>query len=744
MPLSGSVDGVVTVVGSGLDRRVSADVSIDRLLVGGVAFDAVSLAAESDSSDLSFELTALSRDGGSMSAAGAVPIRQDSLSVLALDSDREFGATVTWSQFAVTGDARLPAERPRREALRAGRVGPPRGDGRLAPTMYGRGRLEAVVAEFEQVTFSLSAPLDIEIAEGNVELPDAEVAVATRRVLGEAAGGSVTIGGELGHDGALALDLTVRQLDVGGAPRDLRPRGRRGVRRTSRRSRRATGTRWRRLRARSAGPWQSPVIYGVGFTRLTGQGTLESGAVVLENVELVAPGGAVTASGTVPLASAGAAGDLDLAVTVDSFDLGELDGAPARRRPGRGDPLRRHRRDRGGCRRRRWRARVGIRGGSVAVAGLAEPIRDVTIDATIEDGVVALREARASLGHGSVSATGYAQLLGRRRSARTCSGLCSPRPRLRSPMSLEGQFDGGVTWAGSAAGSRITGDVRVEKLAITREFGLGDILTAGPVLTVRPSASDPRARVALDLDVDLASGVTVRSGLADLQLAGGVHLGGTVLAPQVSGGVYAEGGTFRYLDNTFAVKTLNVTFTDTRRRDPYVLLEGEADVRARSDETYAVTMRLDGFAFDAVPELSSDPPLSGPDIVSLLTFGDTIGSLGGGGAASSGESWSGLARGAFLGSVVGVAEGTLEDLLRLDTVKLESETMEEGTLEGAGLTIGKRLGDRLRVEYTTTLGRFDEKEIEVTFKIIDALSIESRSDPEGNHAIGLRLRIPFR
>lgn len=741
VPLSGSVDGTVTVVGSGLDRRVSADVGIDRLLVGGVAFDAVALAAESDSSDLSFELTALSRDGGSMTASGALPIRPDSLSVLVLDSDREFGATVTWSHFAVTGDAAfLPSVRGEKRFELDGSVLLVGTVDSLA-TMYGRGRLDAVSAQFEQVSLSLSAPLDIEIAEGNVELPDAEVAVTRRRALGEAAGGSVTIGGELGHDGALALDLTVRQLDIGQLLEAFVPAA--GGALAGRLDGRAE------LRHTLASPegtfsWTvaSPVIYGLGFTRLTGQGRLESGAVVLESAELVAPGGRVAASGTFPVASAEGAGDLDIAVTAGSFDLGKLTALPLSVGPVKGI-LSADIRVTGAASSPSVEGTVAVRGGSVAVAGLAEPIRDVTIDVMVGEGVVALRAARASFGHGSVSATGYAQLLGPGERPYLLRVVLAS-PEVEIPDVLKGQFDGGVTWAGSAAGSRITGDVRVEKLAITREFGLGDILTAGPALTVRPSASDPRARVALDVDVDLASGVAVRSGLADLQLAGGVHLGGTLLAPRVSGGVYAEGGTFRYLDNTFAVNTLNVTFTDTRRRDPYVLLEGEADVRARSDETYAVTMRLDGFAFDAVPELSSDPPLSGPDIVSLLTFGDTIGSLGGGGAASSGESWRGLARGAFLGSVVGVAEGTLEDLLRLDTVKLESETMEEGTLEGAGLTIGKRLGDRLRVEYTTTLGRFDEKEIEVTFKIIDALSIESRSDPEGNHAIGLRLRIPFR
>jgi hypothetical protein len=742
LPLSGSADGTVTVLGSGLDRRVSADVGIESLRVGGVALDAVALTAESDSSDLFFDLTALSRDGGSMTASGAVPVRPDSLRVLVLDADREFGATVTWSHFAVTaGGAFLPGVRGEKRfeldgsVLLAGTVD-------SLETMYGRGRLEAVAAEFERVSFSLSTPLDIEIAGGDVELPGAQVAMVRRRALGERTGGSVTIGGELGHDGALALDLTVDRLDVGQLLEAFVPAaggafaGRLDGHAEIRHS-------WAAPEGAFGWAVTSPVIYGVGFTRLTGQGRFESGAVVLESVELTAPGGVVTASGTVPLASPGAARDLDIAVRVDSFDLGDLAALPPGVGPVDGS-LSADIRAAGTAARPMVSGSLGVRDGSIGLAGLAEPIRDVTIDVVIDEGVAALREARASLGHGSVSASGYARILGAGERPFLLKAVLDS-PEFEVPGTLAGRFGGDVTWAGSAAGSRLAGDVRVEKLDVTREFGLGDILTAGPVLTVRPRASDPRARVALDLDVDLPDGISVRSNLADVRLAGGVHLGGTLLTPQVSGGVYAERGTFRYLDNTFELRTLNVAFTDNRRRDPYVQLEGTADVMARSDEAYAVTMRLDGFAFDAVPELSSDPPLSGPDIVSLLTFGDTVGALvGDGRTGTSGESWSGLARGAFLGGVVGVAEGTLEDLLRLDTVKLESEAVRDGTLDGADLTIGKRLGDRLRVEYTTALGRFDEREIEVALRIIDVLSLESRADPEGNHAIGLRLRIPFR
>ena len=175
-------------------------------------------------------------------------------------------------------------------------------------------------------------------------------------------------------------------------------------------------------------------------------------------------------------------------------------------------------------------------------------------------------------------------------------------------------------------------------------------------------------------------------------------------------------------------------------------LLGTASVTDRAGESYVVTVRFQGFLHDSVPELSSSPPLSEPDIVALLTFGDTVGWLvtGSGSAGSSGDRFVGLARRAFLSSVFGVAESTLERLLRLDTVAVDDEAVLAGDVAGTDVTLGKEFGDRLRVNYTTAVGRFSDQRVEVSFQLTRRLSIETRADPEGNHAIDLRLRLPFR
>ena len=49
----------------------------------------------------------------------------------------------------------------------------------------------------------------------------------------------------------------------------------------------------------------------------------------------------------------------------------------------------------------------------------------------------------------------------------------------------------------------------------------------------------------------------------------------------------------------------------------------------------------------------------------------------------------------------------------------------------------KEFGDRLRINYETTVGRLSNQRIEVSFELARCLWLETRTNPEGNHAIGV-------
>ncbi len=60
------------------------------------------------------------------------------------------------------------------------------------------------------------------------------------------------------------------------------------------------------------------------------------------------------------------------------------------------------------------------------------------------------------------------------------------------------------------------------------------------------------------------------------------------------------------------------------------------------------------------------------------------------------------------------------------------------------VTLGKKFGDRLRVNYSTAVGSLSNQKVEISYELAKRFWLETRTDPEGNHAVGLKLQIPFR
>jgi autotransporter translocation and assembly factor TamB len=310
----------------------------------------------------------------------------------------------------------------------------------------------------------------------------------------------------------------------------------------------------------------------------------------------------------------------------------------------------------------------------------------------------------------------------------------------------EAKLGGNFSWGGTPSRSELRGTLKVEKAKVTRSFGLGDLMRRSPRVVVIRKADDPRANVKLDLDLEIEEGIDIESNLAKLSIEGGATVGGTMLAPRLSGSFRAGSGTFTYLRNEFTIEELSVDFIEAARRDPYIRLTGVSEVESRTGELYRVTARFNGYLNDAVPELSSVPVLSEGDIASLLTFGDTFGVIvsGEGASGSSGDNFSNLARRAFLSNAFGLAEKQLERLLDLDRIDIDEEALTSGNAAEADLMLEKEFGSRVRVNYTTSVGRFSNQRVEVSFELMKRLWLQTRTNPEGNHAIGVKLQVPFK
>jgi hypothetical protein len=762
-PPRGQVAGGVLLSGTRGAPIFSADVRLRDFEMRGLAVESATLEATGDSSDVVFELTTASTASGAIWVNGLVPVAPDSVTVLRFDSSREFGLSI-WSEgFTLdAGESVLPQVRGEKQfrldgsALLTGTVD-------SLASLNGSGQFTQLSAAFDLAEFTLADTVGFEVVGGTVELEQLVIDVERRHVLREPYGGRMTLGGSLGREGETRLVVGTSDLDVGHLARAL------GV---------GPGSQFRgRLDAdaliegsanepRVYFSWtvDSPRLFDIGFDQAAGAGTFESGVLQIDRARLVAGDDEISLTGRLTTRGAqdrvrrggasddasgreggGRSPEFDFELAADDFRLRRLTELPPGfdRLKGR---LNVNLKVRGRSDSLGVDGTVLLSHGLVEGFGLAEPVTDIEVDAECGGTTVAIRRIHARSGDGSMDASALVDL---------SLGLVDPTflaiASLKSPSFemkdvVEGSVTGNLSWGGRLSRSELRGRLSVEEATVTRSIGVSDLVGRGPKVIVIRHTDDPRANIDLNLDIEIEDAIEVDSNVAKLSLEGGASVGGTMLAPRLSGSFRADGGTFNYFGNDFSIDVFTIDFIEAARRDPYIKLAGTAEVDSRSGELYHVTAGVEGYMNDAVPELTSVPALSKPDIMSLLTFGNMFGALvsGGRSTGSSGDNFGNLARGAFLSSAFGLAGNALERLLHLDTVAIADAQAASGEGVETDVTIGKDFGRRLRVNYTTSVGRLSNQRIEVSFELARRLWLETRTNPEGNHAVGLKLQIPFK
>src|SRR5262252_4814215 len=104
---------------------------------------------------------------------------------------------------------------------------------------------------------------------------------------------------------------------------------------------------------------------------------------------------------------------------------------------------------------------------------------------------------------------------------------------------------------------------------------------------------------------------------------GDIHVGGELARPEVTGRLsLLSGGMVRYRDVDYRLDYGTLDLTDRRRINPYVDIRGHTRVAE-----YEISLRVEGTADHFDYELTSTPPLSSQDIISLLVTGKTLDSI---------------------------------------------------------------------------------------------------------------------
>jgi autotransporter translocation and assembly factor TamB len=314
---------------------------------------------------------------------------------------------------------------------------------------------------------------------------------------------------------------------------------------------------------------------------------------------------------------------------------------------------------------------------------------------------------------------------------------------LRYPEGLKSTFGAALRLQGTAESQWLTGTLMVSKALWTRRYAITSELFASQSQSpgfALPSSSLKPSAMRLDIEIKAPGTLRVDNNLAALAAKADLTLTGSPTEPQLLGQVEVERGKVFFRGNTYDVRKGVAHFSNPRAINP--VFDIEADTRVRS---YRLTLQANGTLDRVSTRITSDPPLTSPQIASLLTGGDEtdvaslagsataldLKTLGFGGANSLASSW-------LDDNLTGkVAQGFGLSRLSIDPGRgrLLNPT-------GSRLTVGKRVTRDLEVVYSRNIfGGTENQLATVEYSISNRFSLVAGWTDPGGFSTDVRTRI---
>jgi len=321
------------------------------------------------------------------------------------------------------------------------------------------------------------------------------------------------------------------------------------------------------------------------------------------------------------------------------------------------------------------------------------------------------------------------------------------------PAALHPVLQGHVELIGPVDDVLITGDVEIQSAIYTKtvqpEKALLDFRRR--IADVKARGGESEFRMRLDLETVADGTIRVKNNLAEAEIGGEFRIVGDTNQVILLGAFDVTEGRIDFRGSRYELTRGSLEFQDPRRNNPRLDFQAET-IKGNVSVIVSVSGTLEKYEV----ELSSDPPYSKNDIVSLLSLGVTSKPPAGGGGAATGTAGGGAGGGvaaeAAAIALVPITGGVTEEIrtgIGLDKFAIEpSFSPRENTFEPR-FTIGKTFGERFSVSVSTTVGTTQESSANAEFKLLENVYLEgtwvsSTTTQEGDLGADVKFRYRYR
>jgi hypothetical protein len=320
-------------------------------------------------------------------------------------------------------------------------------------------------------------------------------------------------------------------------------------------------------------------------------------------------------------------------------------------------------------------------------------------------------------------------------------GITLRNVRWLYPKDFRSVADADLVLSGTRDVQILTGDVNVIRSDYIRGFNLLQQLTSRSVVQSGPVTASPfMLGLRLNIDIQSDNGLYIDNELARLRGSLRFTLQGTPAYPSLTGRVEAGDGTIFFRGNRFEISHAHADFVDRNRINPVLEIRAEANVK-----TYRLILDAVGDLDHLTLNITSDPPMSTVDILSLLTTGKadtgTVSSGTGTGTANSRREsqMTGLSAASVLSeNLTGVIGKRVQRIFGLESFRVDPFLAGAENDPTARVTISERLANDLVVTFSRNLTTSREQVVVLEYDITKDVSAVATRDENGKYGLDFR------
>jgi translocation and assembly module TamB len=312
--------------------------------------------------------------------------------------------------------------------------------------------------------------------------------------------------------------------------------------------------------------------------------------------------------------------------------------------------------------------------------------------------------------------------------------------RLRYPPGVSSTADAALNWVGTLSASTVSGDISINKMAVTPGFDFSAYLERSRQFSAVAAANSPLYNVKLDVHVVTAPELQMRTAIARLSGDADLRLRGSVARPAVLGRVDILEGKATFHGTHFTLERGDITFANPVAIEPQLNLQASTHVR-----NYDLNITLTGTPDRGLNlNYRSEPPLPKSDIIALLALGrsnEQSAQL----QEESGQSvFSDQASALILEQALNdTASSRFQRLFGASNIKIDPQglTTETSPLgRGPQVSIEQQFANNLALTYSTNVSQSSQQIIQGEYYVKGNLSVVGTRDQNGVVSFDLRIR----